>query len=169
MGKKAAKAKGKAKATGAPITMPTVSAKDLEEARGLLQSTAEDKRQRASLSYYLKANNQWDEYQSWSVKARKDFLDLHFADKLGKGDVKVSNTSTKSFGSTTGSTKEYDWMSKYTMQQKMGPDKTDAKINFGIRRVNTFLNRFVPRARVGTHANYLSLIIHLFSHSNSFI
>lgn len=124
----APKAKPKARKD---LTKPIVSQSELEHAKKLLEDAEELKRARSNMTYYLRSIGLEGHYAQRNSAAKKEYLELWFADRLNMREAKLKSSSTKEFTNTTRASDDFFWASKQELINLLGEIKANNKINSG--------------------------------------
>jgi hypothetical protein len=109
-----------------------VSESDLAAAKAALADEAELKRQRSSMTYFLKSQGLDQAYSVKGNTAKKQFLANWMAKRMADHRVKTSHSSSQEFRSTTSSGSVWGWMGKEQMIKVLGEHKATAKIDSGL-------------------------------------
>ena len=111
---------------------PLVSEKDLKLAKESLETAAENKRARASMTYYLEKEGKVDAYKACSMREKREFLDKYWAQKLKEDQVKKESRSSRIVEHTSHKDRKFRWMGLETMINEMGEHKARNKASIGV-------------------------------------
>ena len=120
MGKKAAAPK---------LEMPVVPDGDVEAARKALQDADEKRRQNSNMHYYLQSIGKKNAYELMTAAEKKEFFLKWFAKKVSDGTTVSSSSNSVFVVAEKGN--DFEWMSKETMEKRLGEKKAAAKILSG--------------------------------------
>eukprot|EP00959_Pyramimonas_sp_CCMP1952_P452956 9467451-Pyramimonas_sp.AAC.2 len=115
----------------APVK-PVVSPIELAAAKAVLKDEAELKRQRSSMSHWLKTQGAYDTFKTWSCPEKKEFLETWYAKKLVDNNAKVTQATAKEYKLRSHNEHNFQWVGKEQMQKLIGENKADLKIASGV-------------------------------------
>eukprot|EP00959_Pyramimonas_sp_CCMP1952_P100830 2109252-Pyramimonas_sp.AAC.1 len=112
-------AKKRSAPTSAPAE-PVVSPVELAAAKAALRDEAELKRQRSSLSHFLRGQGTYDAFTDMACPAKTEFLESWYSKKLTETNKKVIQGTTKEYKMRGHKKHNFQWVGVEQMQKLIG-------------------------------------------------
>ena len=119
--------KGAKKAQNMSVVTPDA----LKKAQDLLADEAEKKRQRASMTYRLQQEGDYDRYDMLGRPAKNKFFEEYVAKLIEDGNVKTKPKTFQAVQIDKVAEQEWEWLGKQALINRFGEQKATSKIASG--------------------------------------